>query len=509
MLTNLALHITPSLLLLLALSRLTARFWPSAFVASVYALHPLQVETVAWASARSEALAGVFFAAALVAWASWLEKPGAARYAAVLAAVTLGTLAGPGFAALPFVLLLLDVWPLGRIGVGGERSGRFADRPAPAPMKLLLEKAPLLLIGVAGALAHRASAAAMANPWSADPSLGTRLALVPVQLVEAAARVLWPTDLAFTHPNSLQMGLGAPPGWQVLGALVLIVLPLVAFARMGERGRPLLVGWAWFLVLALPSAGLWPSGLRMLHDRDLQLALVGVALMAAFAATSVLPRLTRPEIVASLLAGLVLVPLAATARVQTEVWRDSDALFDHALAVHERDSMAHYYKGILLIERGFDSAGIHQLQSALEISPELAHANLMLGAVMMDRASPGEAVVYLRRAAAGMPHSLDARIRLAEALAAEGDTAAAFAAIDEAAAIDPGSGQPFLVRGRLHEALGSVDEAIEAYRRAVELDASQGVARARLGSLERARARAVSNREGAPALPEGEHGQAD
>ena len=139
LLTQLALHIVATLLLLFALSRLSGQLWPSAFVAAVYALHPLQVETVAWASARSEAMAGVFFAATLAAWALWIEKPNVGRYALVLLAALLGTLSGPGFAGLPFLLLLLDVWPLRRLGLGAERAGRLADRPAPTVSRLLRE----------------------------------------------------------------------------------------------------------------------------------------------------------------------------------------------------------------------------------------------------------------------------------------------------------------------------------------------------------------------------------
>ena len=487
--TNLALHIATSLLLLFALSRMTGHLWPSAFVAMVHALHPLQVETIAWASARPEALAQLFFAATLCAWALHVERPGPLRYVAVLVLATLGALSGPGFAALPFVLLVLDVWPLGRLGLGGVRTGTLADRPAPTPARLLLEKAPLLVIGVAGAVTAHLASLALENPWSSDATLGERLVRAPIEVLVAARRVLWPSDLAFTHPTPLQMGQPADPVWLGVLALLFIVGLAVLFARMGERGRPLLAGWLWFVVLALPASGLLPSLLRMLHDRDLGLALVGIAGMVAAAGWVVAVHLPRSDVVAGVLAALVALGLGVTARAQTAVWRDTDALFDHALAVNERDAMAHYYKGMRLMGGGFDTAGVFQLERAVEIRPDHAHARLALGQLLLADDQPREALVHLRVAVAGLPESGAVRGLLAAALLAVGEVREALAEMDAAVARQPDSASLRFDRARLYEAMGDLDAAIDDYRRAVELDPGHGQARAYLGRLERAKAR--------------------
>ncbi len=488
LLGNLALHVCATLLLLFALARLTAAFWPSAFVAAVYAVHPISVEAVAWASARSDAIAHLCLAALLASWALYVERPGRARFAAVLASATLGMLAGGRFAAVPFLLLVLDVWPLGRIGIAGTRVGRFADRPEASPALLLAEKAPLLVIGVAGLGLRLAADAGAANTWGHDPGLFDRLGLVVVNVFDAAGRILWPSDLAFSVPNHIQMGLGPVPIWQGLLGLLAIVAITAGLVRLGASARPALAGWLWFLVAVVPVAGLVPMGLRMMNDRHLQVALIGLAIVVAFGAARLLERAPRRELVAAVAAGLVLVPLAWTARVQATTWRDSNALFDRALAVHDRDAMAHYYKAMLLAKGSFDTAAIAQLERAVEIYPDHVHANLALGQMRLQAGEPELALAPLRRALPGMPGSAYVRAQIATALLDMGRVDEARAEIDEAIADEPGSAFAHVQRARMWVRLERPDDAIVDYRRALELDPSDGVARAELDRIERARA---------------------
>ncbi len=493
MLANLVLHILASLVLLFALSRLTLRFWPSAFVAAVYAVHPISVETLAWASARSDALANVFFAALLACWALYVERPSRARYAGVVVCAVLGVLSGGRFAAVPFVLLVLDVWPLGRLGFAGVRVGRFADRPEASATRLLVEKAPLLVIGVVGLWARLFADSAVANTWGSDPGLLGRAGLVLVNVFDAAGRILWPSGLAFTVPNHVQMGLGPVPVWQAGLALVALAAITWGLARLGASGRPMLVGWLWFLVLTVPVAGFVPMGLRMMNDRHLQLSLVGLAVVVAFGAAWALERVPRREIVAAVLAALVLVPLAWAARVQTDTWRDSDALFDQALAVNDRDAMALYYKAMRLARGGFETAAIAQLERALEVYPNHIHANLVVGQMHLQAGEPRLALVPLRRAQLGMPGSVLPRVYIAVALMDMGETSEAMFTIDEAISLEPGSALAHVQRARMHAGQGRSDEALADYRKALELDPSDGVARAELGRLERALERAAES----------------
>ncbi len=486
LLGNLALHIGTTLLLLFALARLTGAFWPSAFVAAMYAVHPIAAESVAWAFGRADALAHFFFAALLGTWAIYVDRPGRVRFAAVVLCAMGGVLAGGRFAAVPFLLLVLDVWPLGRLGFAGTRIGRFADRPEASPALLLAEKAPLLVIGIVGLAARLVADAEVTSPWGADPSLFERFGIVVANVFTGIGRIVWPSDLAFTAPTTIQMGLGPVPLWQVTLGLVAIALITVGLVRAGAAARPALAGWFWYLVMIVPVAGLVPIGLRMMHDRQLQLAMIGLLVALAFTAARLLEAVPRRPVVAGGLAALLLVPAAAAARAQASTWRDSNALFDHALAVHDRDVMALFYKAMRLLEGGFDTAAVAQLERAVDIYPNHVHANVALGQLRMQAGEPERALVPLRRALVGMPASAFVQATIATALLEMGRIDEARVEIDRALASDPRSAFAHLQRARMAVRLGQPDAAITDYERTLELDPSNGKARAELRSLERA-----------------------
>ena len=337
LLGNVALHALACVLLFLALLRLSAALWESAAIAALFALHPVHVESVAWAASRKDVLSGVFFMATLLAWARYVERVSASRYLAVTFFFVCGLLSKPTLVTAPFVLWLLDFWPLQRLA--GAAGPRAVTRRAAG---LLLEKLPLLALSAAASwVAYRVQESAGAVGAGAQIPFAWRWtnALDAVRIY--LAQSVWPSGLAVSYPHPLG-SLGLPR----LAAAASLLALLTALALAGLRRRPyLFVGWLWFLGMLVPVIGLVQVGIQPHADRYLYLPLIGLSLALVFLLGEQVrghPRLRRPLAAA---AGLVLAALAITALRQVGTFRDSIALQSHAVAVTERNLLAHYRLG--------------------------------------------------------------------------------------------------------------------------------------------------------------------
>jgi len=359
------LHAAASVVLFAALLRLTRRRWRSAFVAAVFALHPLHVESVAWISARKDPLSGLFFAAALLAYARERESGGAARWRlVVLTLAVLGWMSKPTVVALPFVMILIDVWPLERTrGEGGVR------RLDPAALRrCVLEKWPLFLVTILGSvvtIAAQRSGGAVAS--LAEVGILGRLANAAVSCVVYLRRFLWPSDLAVFYPH---LGDRLAP-WAVPGA-VLLLLAISAAAWQQRVRRPyFLVGWLWFLVTLAPVSGIVQVGSQAMADRYMYLPLIGLAIAITWGASDGLGRRPGGRVALGILGvGLVAAQIAATS-AQLVHWRNSEALFRRALAVTERNHVAHSYLGAALLARGETEEAIAHWREALRLRADL------------------------------------------------------------------------------------------------------------------------------------------
>ena len=361
--TNVGLHAASSLLLFLALLRMTRRPGASAFVAAVFALHPLQVESVAWASERKGVLAGFFWMAVLLVYAG--VGRGAlslARGAAVLALLALGLGAKLTLATLPFVLLLLDHWPLARL-TRGDGSGVL---DAHLVRRAVLEKLPLLaavLVATLCVFEAQSRGGAVASfeqvPW------GARLGNAAVAYLRYVGLFFWPRDLAVLHPHP---GTSLPVA-QVAGALALLAAATgLALWRLREWPA-VAVGWLWFAGTLVPMIGFVHLGSQALAERYAYVPSIGLALAVAWgvpAAFSRVPRARRTLPVAAL---AVLAALGVASHRQAQVWRDSETLFRHALRVTERNHVAAVQLGHALLEQGRTEEAVASYRQALEIHP--------------------------------------------------------------------------------------------------------------------------------------------
>ncbi|MBI3932699.1 MAG: tetratricopeptide repeat protein [Acidobacteria bacterium] len=515
-LTNLVLHAANAVLLLLALFALTGSVGRSAAVAALFALHPLNVESVAWVSERKNVLSTLFWIATMWAWAAYARQPSRRRYVLVAVLLALGLAAKPMVVTLPCVLLLLDVWPLGRW---------HWSRPDArgAALGLVREKLPLFgLVLLSSALTVAAQKGAGAVTSLTAVPLEARLTNALVAYVRYLEKMFWPDSLSAFYPHP-GLSLGAA---EVGGAALLLVA--LSFVASKARGAPyLLVGWLWYLGTMVPVIGLVQVGSQSMADRYAYVPLLGpfVALVWGLADLAAARRAT-PALAALGLA--VLAALGVAAHRQVGHWRSSLALFEHARAVtrdnyvaftnlglaynkekrwddaiasfrralriQPRSAEAWGHMGLAFAKKGKTDEAIEALSKALAIYPDSLHAHNNLG-VALRRRDPARAVDHLRRALVLDPEFAEAHVNLGAAFFEAGDEAGARRAFDDALALAPDAaatqfrvGSVYLERGMLAEADVHLDEALRLDPRHADAHNSRGVVLLRQGSLEPAAA---------------------
>jgi len=401
LLENAALHAAASALLFLALFRLTRARGPSLVVAGVFAFHPLHVESVAWAAQRKDVLSGFFFALTLLAYAGDCERPGRSSSLPTALAFAAGLLAKPMLVTVPFVLLILDYWPLGRLRKAREPSGvELAQLRA-----RVWEKLPLFaLSAVTSVLTFVAQHAwGTTIPLERLP-MGIRVANAVVAFAAYLRQAIWPSGLAVFYPQAPS---GPPAGEVASAALVLVVLTTLA-ARLWRRRPYAIVGWLWYLGMLLPVIGLVQVGSQARADRYTYLPLIGIFLAVVFGVRDMASRWPAARAALPVFATALLALLSVVSFRQIERWRDSTALFEHALAVTRENHLIHAHLGAVLLEQGHFVEGASQLREAVSIRPDFLEAVNNLAWLLatrpaLPRADPEEPL-RLARSAAQLTH---------------------------------------------------------------------------------------------------------
>ncbi len=477
-LANLLLHAANTLLLFGALRALTGALWRSAAVAFLFAAHPLHVESVAWISERKDLLCAFFTLAAVRAYLGFSRNPGWARALGVTLLTALALLAKPMAVTLPFVLLLLDLWPLGRWP--RRRSGFPLAAP---PGRLLLEKLPLLaLAGAAGAATwlaqQRSGSLTPAEFWPLPRALANAL----VSYAAYVGKALWPAKLSAFYPY--------PPlghsSVAVAGAALLLVA-ISAVALLGLRRRPwLAVGWLWFLGMLVPVIGLVRVGGQAMADRYTYLPLVGLGVMLAWGVPGAVARPAARRLV-SAAAALLALPLLAVTRLQIGHWRDDAALAAQAIAVTRDNWFMHFDLGLALSRQGRLQEAIGHYREAVRIRPGFDRAWNNLGAALQALGRHAEAGPAFETALRANPRSADVRYNLAITLAATRRLREAEGRYREAIALDPANSDALANLGELLLRQGRIGEAVATLERALGLNPEDPYARANLGRALRLR----------------------
>nr|NIQ74795.1 tetratricopeptide repeat protein [Gammaproteobacteria bacterium]NIQ90679.1 tetratricopeptide repeat protein [Deltaproteobacteria bacterium] len=369
-LTNLLVHTISTLLLFLVLKRMTGAPWRSAFVAALFALHPLNVESVAWVAERKNVLSTFFWMLTIWGYARYVERPGINRYLLVLLVFGLGLMAKPMLVTLPCVLLLLDYWPLGRFQLG--QFGKEAKEQLPTfenqtshwsqPSRLVLEKVPFLVLSVVSIYLSSLSVKRLGIVITTDAvPMSLRVANALVSYVGYIGKMIWPANLAVFYPPPEIV-----PGWQVAAAGLLLVFVSILVIR-AVRLRPYLaVGWLWYLgtlapVIGLVRAGLWPH----MADRFAYVPLIGLFIMISWGVPEVVARWHYRKIGLATTGAALLSVLMVTTWLQVRYWKNGTRLFEHTLDVTSNNYVAHYTLGNALDRKGRTDDAIKHYQEAL------------------------------------------------------------------------------------------------------------------------------------------------
>jgi hypothetical protein len=425
-LVNLLLHAANTLLLFLLLRSLTGEPWPSAAAAALFGVHPLHVEAVAWAAERKELLAAFFGLLALHSYRRAVSRPGGPRLAPAALLLALGLLAKPTLVSLPFVLLLLDFWPLRRTAAGAAPGA-----PALPWRRLAAEKLPLFALAAASCLVTyrvQGGAAAMLQHLPA----ATRLSNAVVAAAAYLGRTLWPARLAFFYPHPERPW----PATTFAAALATLLLLTGAAAALRRRAPWLAVGWLWFLGMLVPTVGLVQVGWQARADRYTYLPLIGVFTAAAWGTVRWSRRARQGPLVAAAAAALLLAAAAQT-RAQVATWRDTETLFRHAVAVTTDNWLAHQNLGAYLIARQRTEEGLRQEREALRIKPGAADAWYNLGCGLLARGEGEPAAEAFRAAIRLKPADPDFHVNLGTALFALGRREEAACSYERALRLDP------------------------------------------------------------------------
>jgi Flp pilus assembly protein TadD len=451
--TNVLLHAVNALLLFVVLRRATRHVGRSGFVAALFAIHPLHVESVAWIAERKDVLSSLFWMLAMLAYVHYTEKRSLPRYGLVASALALGLMAKPMLVTLPFVFLLLDYWPLARYRAAG-----LSEQPETG-WALVREKIPLFAIAAAsGVITYIVQQRGGAVSSLALIPMGARIANAVVSYVRYLEKTFWPLNLSVIYPHP---GSSLPTSLVFLCGLFLVSATVAI--SLQAKGKPHLpVGWLWFLGSLVPVIGLIPIGSHAMADRFTYLPLIGVFIIIAWGVPEPMPG-KRFRWVIGVPAMAALLALTVRAYDQVEYWRDSFTLFEHALECTPRNSLAHNQLGAALHERGEVEAAIRHYRMATSISPDYVPPRNNLGVALLEVGQASEAIPLLEQVERSRPRDVQVRIHLATALQKVGRVNEAVLRYRDAAHLAPNDIAVHGALGNLLLSQGKTDEAIAEY----------------------------------------------
>lgn len=454
--TSVILHLVNALLLLWALHWMTGAVWRSFLVAALFAVHPLHVESVAWVAERKDVLSGFFWLLTILFYIPFARRPSPARFLPVCLALAAGLLAKPMVVTLPFILLLLDSWPLQRMHPGKDSLRRT--------LGLFLEKAPLFILVLISAVVtfHAQSRGGAISAAEGIPLL-ERMANASVAYVGYLWKMIWPRGLAVFYPFR-EAGIPWPVSVGSAG-----LLALVTWLAWRDRRRWLLTGWLWYVGSLVPVIGLVRVGSQAMADRYMYLPLIGIFWILAWQAEELVRdrRAIRGILSTALAAALIL--LTVTTRAQVRVWQSSLTLFRHALSVTADNTLARLNLGEALASAGQIEEAMENFRRAVQLHPENYMARHNLGLALADLGRFDEAIPHYREAVRAKPDFQEALYNLGEALIRVGDLDEAAAALAQTVRLEPNHFRAHCSLGNIAARRGQKEEALASYREALRI----------------------------------------
>ena len=485
-LTNVILHAINTLLLFLLLKRLTSTLWPSASVAALFAIHPLHVESVAWVSERKDVLSGLFFLLTLLMYARYAQGVTGGKwqvtgtetaeaapdsscvkchkslfYGLALLFFALGLMSKPMLVTLPFVLLLLDYWPLERFTIRGS----------------IWEKIPFFVFSAASCVA---TVIAQRDPIMSMNALPFTLRLnnAMVSVVTYVTQMVWPVNLAAYYPYQFDT-----PAWQIAGVgLLLLFITVLAF-QTARRFPFFPVGWLWYLGMLVPVIGLVQVGGQAHADRYTYLPQIGLYLVIVWGIRDWTAGWRWRQPALGMAAFSVVAVLMICSWKQTAYWQNDEALWTHALACTDGNYTAHNNLGYVLVAQGRPAEAIKHYEEALAINPNYSEVINNLGTALLDEGRLDEAAQYYHRAIEIYPGFAEAYNNLGILLTKQGRTAEAIEAYRKAIELNPNRAEFYNNLGNLLPTQGQTDEAIGQFQKALEVAPDNAKVRMNLANI--------------------------
>jgi tetratricopeptide (TPR) repeat protein len=386
--TNVLLHTVTVILLFVALANMTGAFWRSGFTAAVFAIHPLRVESVAWIAERKDVLSGVFFMLTLFAYSHYTRLPSFRRYLVVVLVLACGLMSKPMLVTLPFVLLLLDYWPLDRI------RGQLWTR--------VLEKLPLIGLSAISSIATLVAQKGAVG-WTQDLPIFERINNAVVSYILYIWQMFWPARLAvfYPHPeNRLPFG-------EIIACFLLLICITAAAIALRKQKPYLIIGWLWYLGMLIPVIGLVQVGWQGRADRYTYLPQIGLYIGLTWAVADLTLLWRRQRTILTVAAVLVLGALSWSALVQTSYWRDSETLFKHALAVTTNNDVAENNLGIVFMGQGKLDEAISLLQSAVALRSDNSPGHENLAKALLQKGNVADALIHYQKLLELQPDNIE------------------------------------------------------------------------------------------------------
>jgi len=448
-LANVLFHALAALLLFAALKRMTGALWRSALVAFLFALHPLHVESVAWIAERKDVLCAFFWFLTLWCYARYAQQPGLGRYVLVLLGFCCGLMAKPMMVTLPFVLVLLDLWPL-------RRANRLA---------VLWEKLPLFALAAGASLATYVAQQQghAVRSFSSLPA-GLRVANALVTYMAYIARMFWPANLAVYYPYSHDL-----PVWRAMAAGLALAGITVLVLRWFRSYPYLAVGWLWYLGTLVPVIGFVQVGGQSSADRYTYLPMVGLTIILSWGAADLLKRYPRARTVAAVSAAAACSACLILSCLQLRYWANSGSLFQHAVEVTTDNHIAHNNLAAYDLTQMRDEEAWGQVIEALRIRPNYAEAHVNLATILRRLGQAGDSEREYRVALSLQPDNVEAHSGYGALLLGQGRANEALQEFREVVELRPEYANGRYDLGRMLATLGRMDEAMAQFSETIRL----------------------------------------
>ncbi|TAK63730.1 MAG: tetratricopeptide repeat protein [Bacteroidetes bacterium] len=464
--SSLFIHLLSSILLFLVLERMTQQQWQSAFVAVVFALHPMHVESVAWISERKDVLAALFWMLTMGAYVLYCRSSNVRYYYLALVLFALGLLAKPMLVTLPFVLLLLDYWPLNRVSIFDAQAAREKKHKGISLKQSLREKIPFFTLTLASSIVtYVVQQRGKTMEFAQALTFQERIANAIVSYLSYLRITLLPVDLAIFYPyrentfSVVQIG---------IAVVVLALISVIVWRQKKERPY-LLVGWLWFLGTLVPVIGIVQVGMQGLADRYMYLPMIGLSVMVAWGFSSALP--SGKQYLTMLSGAFVVLTLLMVVgtQIQASRWKSSRTLFEHTIHVTSDNYLAHHCLGADLADSGKTTEAIAHFREVLRLKPEYAPTHNNLGVALATLGKFDEAETHWKRATELAPEFADAFSNLARLYALQGKPDEAIRVFNNALQLDPNHLQAHFNYGNLLAKIGKIEEARMHYTEALRV----------------------------------------